>query len=186
MEENEMPRKKAMDMNDPMAILARVALEEQAEKAQERANKKKSQEQALRQHEQSENEKSKSDYRRAQYCDHLLGNHGVGVTPDIRRCALNKHELSNKTVYIRCQKCRFEWRPIDREDVYYVWKGGEGTPERVRVALPNPTKMGWKEINKFFYSFRNSRDLTTRAFRMEPVEFQEGEGEPEPKPVAAA
>jgi hypothetical protein len=166
-----MPRKaRVSDPNDPMVILARVALEEQAEKARERENKKRSQEQALRQHESTEKARELSDAQRARFCDHLLGNHGIGVIPDIRRCALNKHTLSSTEIYMRCQKCRFEWRPDDTDKVWHRWEGGEGSPERKRVGLPNPTNMGWIKINNFLRTFRNANDLTSRAFRIERVE----------------
>lgn len=179
-----MPRKpRIVDPNDPMAVLARIALQEQAEKIQEKENKKRSQQQALRQHEETERAKDASDLQRARLCDHLLGNHGVGVIPDVRRCALNKHQLSSKEIYIRCQKCRFEWRPDDTVKLWHRWEGGEGSPERRRVAYPNPTGMGWNAINKFLYSFRNSADLTSRAFRIERIEPETFEEEVEPATV---
>lgn len=175
-----MPRKpRIVDPNDPMAVLARIALQEQADKIEEKQNKKRSQEQALKQHEQTEKQKELSDLQRAKLCDHLLGNHGVGVVPDIRRSALNKNTLSSKEVYIRCQKCRWEWRPNDTAQLSHRWEGGEGTAERKLVAFPNPTKMGWNQINKFFYSFKNANDLTSRAFRIERVEPETFEDEVE-------
>jgi hypothetical protein len=176
-----MPRKARMiDPNDPMVILARVALEEQAEKATERQNKKRSQEQALKQHEATEKARDLSDAQRARFCDHLLGNHGIGVIPDRRFCGLNKHTLSSKEHYVRCQKCRFEWRPDDTDKVWPRWEGGEGSPERKRVGLPNPTNMGWAKINRFLHTFGNANDLTSRAFRIERVEPETFEDEEAP------
>jgi hypothetical protein len=49
------------------------------------------------------------------------------------------------------------------------------------VKIPNPTKKSWRDINLIFYSFANSKDLTSIAFR---VERMESEIEPDPEPVA--
>jgi hypothetical protein len=157
------------DLSDenPMAVLARIALEERAEKFMEKQRKKLSRDGALRQMHKQEKDASSKRERFQAVCDHLLGNHRIGVIPDIRRCALHKDHLSNKEVRIYCGKCRFEWHPGDKNSVYHVITG------RGRVEKPNPTRKGWKAINDFLYSFSNSNDLTSRAFRIERVEPEE-------------
>ena len=105
-------------------------------------------------------------------CDHLLGNHRIGVIPDYKRCGLHKDHLSNKAVRIYCGKCRFEWRPGDGPEFIFREQG-----ERGRVKLPNPTRKSWKQINDFFYTFANANDLTSRAFRIERIEPEQVEEE---------
>ena len=174
-----MPRKpRITDPNDPMAVLARIALEEQAEKAAERENKKRSKAVALAQHREQEADAGRKAARFQAVCDHLLGNHRIGVIPERRRCALHKDYLSDKSVRIYCGKCRFDWHPGDRAE-FIVRIHGLG-PKR----LPNPTKKGWREINEFFYSFENSKDLTSRAFRIERVEPEQFDDEAESVPAA--
>jgi hypothetical protein len=168
-----MPRKQRIqDPNDPMAILARVALEEQAEKIQEKNRKKQSRDVALRQMRASEEDKEARDRRMQSICDHLLGNHRIGVVPERKRCALHKDYLSDKSVRIYCGKCRFEWKPGDKADEI-VRTQGEGK----RAVLPNQTRKSWREINQYFYSFENSADLTSRAFRIERVEPEDIDSE---------
>ena len=140
-----MPRKRVVDPDDPMAVLARIALEERAEKIQEKQSKARANKIALDQHYTQEDNAAKRRARFQAVCDHLAGNHAVGVVPDIRRCALHKHTYSSKLARIYCDKCRFEWRPGDRPD-HIIRVDGEG-PKR----LPNPTKMGWTEIAIFLY-----------------------------------
>ena len=160
-----MPRKqKQYDPNDPMAILARISLEKQAEELQERENKKRSRTEALRQHNITEEEAARRRAAFQRVCDHLLGNHRVGVIPRNRHCALHKDTFSDKSVRIYCGKCRFEWRPGDKRAIIFR-RDGQGP-----VQLPNPTGKNWKDINDFFYSFENANDLTSRAFRIERVE----------------
>jgi len=167
-----MPRKKKIqDQNDPTAIIARIALEEQAEKAESRNRQKRSREVALEQMRQTEREEAARKARFQAICDHLLGNHRVGVVPEKKRCALHKDYLSDKSVRIYCGKCRFDWRPGDKAD-QIVREDGNG-----RVVLPNPTRKSWREINQFFYSFENSADLTSRAFRIERVEPEDIDSE---------
>jgi hypothetical protein len=162
-----MPRKKAaIDPNEPMAILARVALEEQAEKAAERDNKKRLRAETLRQHVIQEEDAYQKRVRFQRVCDHLLGNHRVGVIPEKRRCALHKDTFSDKSVRIYCGKCRAEWKPGDTASILLRT---EGYPPRP-IRLPNPTGKGWKGINDFFYSFESAKDLTSIAFRVERVE----------------
>jgi hypothetical protein len=187
MEENYMPLKQTVDSSNAMEILARIALEDQAEKILDKKAKQSARDAALLAFHKTEEDKAKSDFAKAAACDHLLGNHRRGVRPRHLMCALHKGHLSNKTVRIYCGKCRFEWHPGDKVDIYYAWEGPEGTPERKRVAKPNPTKKGWREINEFFYSFENAEDLTSRAFRIERVEPEDLDAEPDsPQPVAAA
>jgi hypothetical protein len=178
MEENAMPRKqKVYDPDDPQAILARLALEERAEKLAERDNQKRSRAEALRQHNITEAQAALNRAAFQRICDHLLGNHKVGVTPRYRFCALHKDTFSDRSVRIYCGKCRFEWHPGDkRAKIFRV--DGSGP-----VELPNPTGQNWSDINKFFYSFENSNDLTSRAFRIERVEPEYVEEE-EDQPVA--
>ena len=167
MEGKDLPRKpRVLDENDPMTILARVALEEQAEKAMERQNKKRAQEAALAQNEAQEKDAARKLAQFQAVCDHLLGNHRIGVIPDVRRCALHRHTFSDKTVVLRCHKCRAVWKPGD--SATFLLRT-EGYPPRP-IKVPNPTKKGWKAINDFFYSFGNAKELTSICFRMERVE----------------
>ena len=161
-----MPRKKVTDPNDPMAVLARVALEEQAEKAAERDNKKRAYAESLRQNQIQEADAADRAFRFQKVCDHLLGNHRIGVIPDVKRCALHRDTFSDKSVRMYCGKCRAEWKPGDTNTTLLR---SEGYPPRP-IRLPNPTGKGWKAINDFFYTFSNSKDLTTIAFRIERTE----------------
>lgn len=167
-----MPRKKAANPNDPMAILARIALEEQAEKANQRVSKEKSRDHALKQMHDTEREKDRRQRQLQKSCDHLLGSHRTGVIPQNRRCALHKDYLSDKSVRMYCGKCRFDWLPGDKSD-FIMRKDGTGK----FIKLPNPTGKSWREINDFFYSFENSNDLTSRACRLERVEPEDVESE---------
>jgi hypothetical protein len=173
-----MSRNKMQDPNDPMAILARIALEDQAEKADDRNRKKRSRDVALSQMHRSELENRSKSERFQGICDHLLGNHRVGVKPRDPKSALHKHYQSDKSLRIYCSKCRFDWYPGDKADKI-VRLRGDGL-----VTLPNPSHKSWKEINEFFYSFENSADLTTRAFRLERVELEDIDSE-EAKFIAA-
>lgn len=167
-----MPRKKKMiDSNDPMQILADIALQEQADKALERQRKANSRDQALKQMKASEVDAETKRQRFQSVCDHLLGNHRMGVKPRDPKCALHKDYLSDRSVRVYCGKCRFEWHPGDKAD-RIVRMQGDGLK-----ALPNPTRKSWREINEFFYSFENSTDLTSRAFRIERVEPEDIESE---------
>ena len=172
-----MPRKRTSNPDDPMAVLARIALEEQAEKIAERQSKKRSREVALQQHYAQEADAAAKRARFQTVCDHLLGNHRIGVIPDVRRCALHRDTFSDKSVRIYCGKCRFEWKPGDRRDTI-VRVDGEGPK-----TLPNPTKKSWREINNFFYSFANAKDLTSIAFRVERVEPERFEEDEAPMPA---
>ena len=166
-----MPRK-MQDPNDPMVILARAALQEQAERMEERNRKRQSREVALRQLHQTEQDEKRKRERFQGICDHLLGNHRIGVKPEKRRCALHKDYLSDKSVRIYCGKCRFEFKPGDQADSI-LRPNAEGK----LIKLPNPTHTSWRDINIFFYSFENSNDLTSRAFRIERVEPEDIESE---------
>jgi len=152
-----------------------VALEEQAEKAAERENKKRAKAEALKQHWAQETDAANKRARFQAVCDHLLGNHRIGVVPDVKRSALHKDYLSDKSVRIYCGKCRAEWKPGDTAE-FFLRRDGQGP-----VKIPNPTKKSWRDINLIFYSFANSKDLTSIAFR---VERMESEIEPDPEPVA--
>ena len=170
-----MPRKPRMtrhDPNDPMVILSRVALEEQAEKIAEKNRKKMSRDQALLQNRRAEDDKAARDRRMQSICDHLLGSHRIGVVPEKRRCALHKDYLSDKSVRIYCGKCRIEVHPGDTKEILYV----RGAEDKM-VQMPNPSKWSWRDFNHFFYSFENSNDLTSRAFRLERVEPEDIESE---------
>jgi parvulin-like peptidyl-prolyl isomerase len=166
-----MPRKKMQDENDPMVVLARIALQEQADKIETRNRERQSREVALRQMHEMEADERKKRERFQGLCDHLLGNHRIGVKPDKKRSALHKDYLSDKSVRIYCGKCRFDWQPGDRADFYFRLENGK------RIQRPNPTKTSWREINILFYSFENSNDLTSRAFRLERVEPEDIDSE---------
>jgi hypothetical protein len=162
------PRKPKAE--DPMTTLARISLEERAEKSAEAQRKKQGQEVALAQlHQQEANDRARAA-RIQRVCDHLLGNHRVGVIPQTKRCGLHKDYLSDKSVRIYCGKCRFDWKPGDRSE--YIIRHGE--------RIPNPTRQSWKQINEFFYSFENSRDLTSRAYRIERVEPEDSDARESP------
>lgn len=163
---------KEQDPNDPMVVLARIALQEQAEKMEERSNKRRSRELALQQIHKTETDQRRKQEKFQSLCDHLLGNHRIGVNPTIRRCALHKDYLSDKSVRIYCSKCRFEWRPGDKATVIL-----RSLPSGEKGQFANPTRMAWREINIFFYSFENSNDLTSRAFRLERVEPEDIDSE---------
>ena len=165
MREN-MARKKQIDPNDPMAVVARAMLAKEARELEAEENKRRSQQEALRQNEIQEKDADEKRARFQKVCDHLLGNHRVGVIPDVRRCALHKDTFSDKSVRIYCGKCRAEWKPGDTNTTLLR---SEGYPPRP-IKVPNPTGKGWKAINDFFYSFANAKDLTTIAFRVERVE----------------
>jgi hypothetical protein len=161
-----MPRKpKTYDQNDPMVILSRVALEEQARKIEEQENKKRSRDQALKQMHASEEDAAARAFRMQSVCDHLLGTHRIGVKPREPRCAMHKDYLSDKSVRLYCGKCRIELHPGDTAEFLFT-RRADGT----LVKVPNPTKKGWRDMNEFFYSFENSQDLTSRAYRLERVE----------------
>lgn len=163
-----MPRKPRSTVNDSNAILAQALLEEREEKRQEKENAKRAKEVALAQIHQTERENEAKAARMQSVCDHLLGNHRIGVIPNRKACALHKDYFSDKSVRIYCGKCRAEWHPGDKSDLWF--KDG--------AWAANPTKKSWRQINEYFYSFENSKDLTSRAFRIEQVE-PEDMGEPE-------
>src|SRR5271154_4577306 len=166
-----MPRKRN-DPNDPMVVLARIALQEQAEKIDERNRKRQSREIALKQMHQTElDAKQKREWFQGM-CDHLLGNHRVGVVPEKRRCALHKDYLSDRSVRIYCGKCRIEVHPGDTKEFIYTREASG-----VLVKSANPSKTSWREFNVLFYSFENSQDLTSRAFRIERVEPEDIDSE---------
>jgi hypothetical protein len=165
-----MPRNN--DPNDPMVVLARIALQEQAEKIEEKNRKRQSREQALRQIHKTEEDERARKQRFQSMCDHLLGNHRIGVVPERKRCALHKDYLSDKSVRIYCGKCRMEWHPGDSKEFVYV----RGAENRL-IKSANPSKTSWREINVIFYSFENSNDLTSRAFRIERVEPEDIDSE---------
>jgi hypothetical protein len=167
-----MPRKKIQDPNDPMAVLARVALEDQAEKIREKQSKQRSRDIALQQMNKTEHDERARQFRFQAICDHLLGNHRMGVIPEKKRCALHKDYLSDKSVRIYCGKCRIEMHPGDTAE----WLFSKGPLGEV-VKMPNPTKKSWREMNQYFYSFENSSDLTSRAFRIERVEPEDIDSE---------
>jgi hypothetical protein len=149
----------------PNDILARLALEDRAEKINEKRRKEESRQRSLDQFHLTERTERNRWARFQARCDHLLGTHRIGVNPTQRHCALHKNYYSNKTVRIYCGKCRFEWLPGDKKDRIIRFHG-----ERGMVELRNPSGKSWREINEFFYSFENANDLTTRAFRIERVE----------------
>jgi hypothetical protein len=158
-----MPRKKRIPANDPMSILAEATLQDQAEKRLEKENKKRAREVALKQMKAAEDDAASRQARLQKICDHLLGNHRIGVKPRFPMSALHKDYLSDKTVRIYCGKCRAEWHPGDTAEFMY-------TRGAVIMKSVNHTGKSWKEINEFFYSFENAADLTSRAFRLERVE----------------
>ena len=169
-----MPRRQTLtrqDPNDPMVILARIALQEQAEKIEERNRKRQSREVALAQMHRTEMDQRMKAEMFQSRCDHLLGNHRQGVKPRDPKCALHKDYLSDKSVRVYCGKCRAEWHPGDTREHMYVTRNGK------RIVLNNPTKTSWREINVIFYSFENSSDLTSRAFRIERVEPEDIDSE---------
>jgi hypothetical protein len=146
-------------------VLARLALEDRAEKINEKRRKEESRQRSLEQIHLTERTERNKWARFQRRCDHLLGTHRIGVIPSQRHCALHKNYYSNKTVRIYCGKCRFEWLPGDKSDVIIRFHGELGM-----VKLPNPSGKSWRQINELFYSFENANDLTTRAFRIERVE----------------
>ena len=167
-----MPRKRIQDPNDPMAVLARIALQEQADKIEEKNRKNQSREVALRQMHKTEADEAARRFRFQAICDHLLGNHRMGVVPEKKRSALHKDYLSDKSVRLYCGKCRFETHPGDTAE--HLFKRdvlGNVTKS------PNPTKKSWREMNQYFYSFENANDLTSRAFRIERVEPEDIDSE---------
>ena len=167
-----MPRKKMQDPDDPMVVLARIALQEQAEKIEDRNRKRQSREVALKQMHQTELDARQKKERFQSMCDHLLGNHRVGVIPEKKRCALHKDYLSDKSVRIYCGKCRIEIHPGDTKEFLYT-RGADGK----LVKSPNPSKTSWRDFNVLFYSFENSQDLTSRAFRIERIEPEDIDSE---------
>jgi hypothetical protein len=167
-----MPRKRTMhDPDDPMVILARISLEKQAEELQEKRRKDASREQALAQMHKTELDERTRKARFQSMCDHLLGNHRVGVKPRDPKCALHKDYLSDKSVRIYCGKCRIEVHPGDTKEFLFTRRDGKV------IKLPNPSKTSWREFNVLFYSFENSADLTSRAFRIERVEPEDIDSE---------
>lgn len=153
------PKKKS-----PVEVLAEATLADQARKIEEQQAKEKARQVALDQLHKEEQQNAAKVARFQSVCDHLLGNHRLGVVPDFKRCALHKNHFSDKSVRIYCGKCRFEWKPNTTREHYYVMVGDK------LEAKPNPTKKGWRDINEFFYTFQNANELTTRAFRIERIE----------------
>lgn len=180
MEGNDVPRKKReMDPNDPMAIIAQSMLADQADKVAERENKKRQKNEAIRQNQIQEDDKATKAARMQRVCDHLLGNHKIGVVPDVRRSHLHMHRLSDASVYIYCGKCRAKWMPGDTRE-HFKRVDGQGP-----ILVPNPTRMGWNDIRKFFYTFPNAKDLTSIAFRVERLDPEDMDVDPEPVELSA-
>jgi hypothetical protein len=154
-----------------MEVLARIALQEQADKIAEKQAKASARQRALDEIKKADANETDRRRRAQSRCDHLLGSHKVGVKPREPKCGLHKDYLSDKSVRVYCCKCRFEWRPGDRRD-FILRRTGRGL-----VKQPNPTKKSWVDINRFFYEFENSADLTSKAFRLERVEPETIESE---------
>lgn len=160
-----MPRKsKALD---PNSVLANIMLQERADKIKEEQSKEASRQIRLKQQEEQENNRLANLFVRQKRCDHLLGNHRQGVTPDFKRTALRRDEFSDKTIRIYCEKCRGETHAGDTAQHWYQITG------QGRVAVPNPWGKNYREMRDLFYSFSNAKDRTTRAFRIERVEPEE-------------
>jgi hypothetical protein len=158
-----MPRKKAAD--DSNAVLARLLLEDRAKKAEAEQTRETQRQRALDDLHRTEVNAENTRRSIQKRCDHLLGNHRMGVKPRDPKCALHKDYLSDKSVRIYCGKCRIEVHPGDTKEFLFSRDG----QNRI-VKTPNPCNWGWKEFNEFFYSFENATDLTSRAFRLERVE----------------
>lgn len=167
-----MPRKPRRTRRNAMEVLAEISLQERNDKIEENQRRARSREVALEQHRKTEKEKEIKLAKLQRICDHLLGNHRMGVVPERKRCGLHKDYLSDGSVRIYCGKCRFEWRPGDKAE-FILRVDGQG---RMR-KLPNPTAKSWRDINKFFYTFENATDLTSRAFRIVRVEPEDDEAD---------
>lgn len=168
-----MPRKpKAVDPNDSNAVLASLLLEDRAKKIEAEKNTEIQRQRRLADLHRTEQEGDARVRSIQKRCDHLLGNHRMGVKPRDPKCALHKDYLSDKSVRLYCGKCRIEVHPGDTKEFLYSRDG-----QNQLVKTPNPCGWSWVDFNNFFYSFENATDLTSRAFRLERVEPETIESE---------
>ena len=162
-----MPRRK-IAADDPLQILAASTLRKQQKELEEAEAKERSRQQAIEQMHRTERDNALRRARFQAVCDHLAGSHRIGVVPRHKICALHRDELSNKRIRVYCTKCRFEWRPGDTAD--FIIRGIGPVEEGKTQKLPNPTRLGWRDVLKLHFSFEDAMERTSRAFRIEQVE----------------
>jgi hypothetical protein len=147
-----------------LTAIAETLLGERQQKLDDAASKERSRQYALKTlhaTEASEREKRAAFQR---VCDHLLGNHRIGVKPRDPMSALHKHYECDDTVRIHCSKCRWDWYPGDGKKLVERPTGDVSFGQT--EVVENPTGKSWRDINKIFYEFANANELTSRAFQM--------------------
>lgn len=162
-----MPRR-TIAADDPLAILAASTLRKQQKELEEAESKERARQQAMEQMHKTERDNAAKQARFQAVCDHLLGTHRIGVKPRNPMCALRRDELSNKRIRMYCPKCRFEWLPGDTKE--FIIRGIGPVQEGRMQKLPNPTKLGWRDVLKLHFSFEDAMERTSRAFRIEQIE----------------
>jgi len=156
--ELELPKKSATD------ILAEIALEERAEKIQAARQEKDRYNAALARRMSQDAELTKNKTTRMANCDHLQGNHKPGEMPFRELPHLSKHTFQDNRTRIHCNKCNFNWFPGDtNETIFRADHAG------MKQELPNPTGMGWKEVNKMVTRFQSVSNKPSRAFITQPL-----------------
>ena len=130
--QTEQPKESAVE------ILARLALEEKADKMAKQQADKAAYAQKLATRQQSDAKLAAKEQRKYANCDHLQGNHKRGEIPARKISALYSHLFNNGVERYRCSKCGFRWFRQDTPD--YIVRNGK--------QEPNPTGMGWKEAVK--------------------------------------
>ena len=159
-----MPRKK----DNALEILAASTLRKQQKEFEEAEAKERSRQQAMEQMHKTERDNAAKQARFQGVCDHLAGSHRIGVVPRNKICALHRDELSNKQIRVYCTKCRFEWKPGDTKE--FIIRGIGPVQEGRKQKLPNPTRLGWRDVLKLHFSFEDAMERTSRAFRIEQIE----------------
>jgi hypothetical protein len=145
-------------------ILAELMLEERREKQQAKqdaADKKKA---AAERQMALEAQQDKDRNSKQGACDHLMGNHVRGRERPSREIPdLSLHTYSSGRSRIKCNRCRFEWRPKDSKK--NIFRDGK--------TLPNPTGQGWKEMYEKVIQNSNLGNKPSRAFRLVKIEQEE-------------
>jgi hypothetical protein len=116
-------------------ILARLALEDKAEKSAKTQADKANYAQKLAERQKADAEKTANINRKYKNCDHLQGNHKRGEAPMRRVSALYEHLFNNGVNRLRCLKCGFRWFAQDTQE-YLIRNGNKEV---------NPTKMSYAD-----------------------------------------
>jgi hypothetical protein len=129
------PQEVAAPKESAVDILARLALEEKAEKTAKSQAEKANYAQKLAERQRADAEKTANVNRKYKNCDHLQGNHKRGELPMRRVSALYEHMFHNGVNRFRCSKCGFKW--FQRDTPEYIIRNGK--------QEPNPTHMGYSD-----------------------------------------